>query len=274
MILGIPVAVAFGLAAASVTTAGLIIVVSNRVLASALERGAAAFASGALVCIVVLHLMPEAMRATPNAPYLMLAGLTGGFVFNRGVLSATRANGSIAQGVTPALAIGLHSFLDGLTYAVSFTIDLATGMLTVLGLILHEVPEGIIVYGLLRTSGMGVRAAFALTFLTAAATTPLGAIAGVSVLEGADVETLGSLYAVVAGLLMYVSVGHLLPHVEKDTTIASLLFLVFGGAVASSAVLLQHSPHYPFHDHRHHQDTDRPDFRPVPRGSFEQADRR
>lgn len=42
------------------------------------------------------------------------------------------------------LGIGLHSFIDGVIYSVTFNVEGFTGMLSALGIILHEFTEDII----------------------------------------------------------------------------------------------------------------------------------
>lgn len=224
----------FGLIAAAVTTMGLVLV-SRRPVWTERHAGLfAAFAAGALASVSLLHLIPEAMALSSRAGLLMLAGLAGGFLLNRGVLALSErsGNGVLAAGLTPVLGIAFHSFIDGVAYAVTFSVSFATGLLATIGLVLHEFPEGVIVYALLRKSGLSNRAAFLWAFLAAAATTPFGALAAypfVAVLEG---PVLGDVFAVTAGLLLYIGVGHLLPHVERDRVRGGVLALFLGAAVA------------------------------------------
>jgi zinc and cadmium transporter len=55
-----------------------------------------------------------------------------------------------AKGITPALGIGFHSFVDGIIYAVTFNVSVFTGVLAAIGMVLHEFPEGVITYMLLQ----------------------------------------------------------------------------------------------------------------------------
>ena len=49
----------------------------------------------------------------------------------------------------------LFSFVDGLEYPMLSACELLTGLLAASGLILHEFAEGVIVFAVLRTLGMG-----------------------------------------------------------------------------------------------------------------------
>jgi zinc transporter ZupT len=40
------------------------------------------------------------------------------------------------------LGIGLHSFIDGFIYSITFSVSIFTGALAATGMVLHEFPEG------------------------------------------------------------------------------------------------------------------------------------
>ncbi len=44
------------------------------------------------------------------------------------------------------LGIGIHLFIDGFIYSITFTVSIFTGVLAATGMVLHEFPEGIITY--------------------------------------------------------------------------------------------------------------------------------
>lgn len=250
----IPPAIAFGLVAASFTTLGIAAVALIGARAEAHSGTLAAFAAGTLICITLLHLIPEALMMTPRAPLFMFIGFAGAYFLNRGVLALAggRDGSGWAVGLTPVLAIATHSFVDGLAYAVTFSVDFVTGALTALGLILHEAPEGIIVFGLLKASGLRTFSAFVLAFLAAAITTPLGAALATVFVGGLSADALGAIFAATAGLLLYVSAGHLLPHVEREPAVKTLPALILGGVIAVGAVSLHvHGDHDHGEDHGH-----------------------
>ncbi len=238
MLFAIPPAIGFGLLAALVTTLGLgAALLANRWVRA--QTGTfAAFAAGSLICIVLLHLLPEALAASPRAPVFVLLGFAGAYLLNRGVLSFARGQRmqQLAGGITPMVAIGVHSFLDGAAYSVTFGVDWTTGMLTALGLIVHEAPEGIIVFTLLCAAGFSARHALVLSFLSAAVTTPLGAAIAHPFVERLSPAALGEAFSLTAGLLLYVGAGHLLPHVEREPARRALPALALGAFLAITAV--------------------------------------
>ena len=91
----------------------------------------------------------------------------------------------------PLLGIGFHSFLDGFIYSIAFNVDILTGSLATLGMVLHEFPEGIITYLLLLRAGFDGRKALLLAAFAAAATTPLGMAVSYPFVSAVDPQVLG-----------------------------------------------------------------------------------
>ncbi len=240
-------ALLFAVGAACVTTAGLVAVAIWREETRSRTTWFAAFAAGALVSIALLHLLPEAFEATRSAPRFLMLGFAGAYFLNSGVLAfAGNGNGSRpwAAGVLPFIAISFHSFVDGMAYAVTFSANFTTGVLTVIGLIFHEVPEAIIVFTLLQRAGLGNRPALALAFVGAALTTPAGTLATGLFLQDLDPSSFGQLFAVTAGILLFIGTSHLLPHLDHEPLRKKIPPLLLGGAIGIGASL--------FHDHDDH----------------------
>lgn len=171
-------AFATSVAAAAVTTLGIVTI---RRFAAWGERNTAyfmCFAAGVLIAATFLHMIPRAFAMNPHAPAWLLGGFLGLHLFNRFltafVCERDPARDDVAIGVLPMLGIGLHSFVDGFVYSIAYTVSVLTGFLATLGMVLHEFPEGIVTYLLLRRGGFAERRAAALAFTAAAATTPLG----------------------------------------------------------------------------------------------------
>lgn len=116
-----------------------------------------------------------------------------------------RALGRAKQvlGLVPLIGIGLHSFLDGVVYSVSFEVSRYSGALMATGMVLHEFPEGIVTCGLLVREGLPRARALLLALLAAAATTPAGSLASYPLVSSIDELLLGSLFALSAGILIY-----------------------------------------------------------------------
>lgn len=222
--------------AAAVTSLGIVTI---RRFAAWGERNTAyfmCFAAGVLISATFLHMIPKALSMNPQAPAWLLAGFLGLHLFNRFltafVCQRQPEREDVAIGVLPMVGIGFHSFVDGFIYAIAFTVSLLTGFVATLGMVLHEFPEGIVTYLLLRRAGFAERRAALLAFLAAAATTPLGMLAAYPFVSRIDDSLLGTLLAVSAGALVYVGATHLLPRAEQEGKRYSLVALAGGVLVA------------------------------------------
>jgi ZIP family zinc transporter len=187
--------------------------------------------------------MPKALSLSERAPLYVLVGYLSMHLFNRFVTAfvcdrpATR---DYAIGLVPMMGIGLHSFIDGIIYSVTFSVSALTGALAAIGMVLHEFPEGIFTYVLLLRGGLGERRAAWGALLAAALTTPVGMLASYPVVSRIERNVLAALLATSAGALIYVGASHLLPTAERDPRRYSLLALGLGVLVAVGIIATHH----------------------------------
>ena len=256
----------FGLIAAFVTTVALIAVAARGDWSERHSGLFALAAGGMLVTLSLLHITPEAFALSRHAPALILTGFLGGLMISFLIRVFFPESGEAGQAaaVTPVMAVALHSFIDGIIYSVTFAASFSSGVYAAMSLLLHKFPEGIIAFAILlplaitstkgmafailRRHGFSNRRAFLLAFLAAAATTPLGVIASAPFMYGLGPEMVGNLFAISAGLLLYVATGPLMEPLKEEPPLRSFLAL---GAGVTIAVLIaslpvhgpDHSPH-------------------------------
>ena len=198
------------------------------------------FASGVLISAAFLHIVPKSIDMNPDAPFYLLAGFFSLLLFNRFVtafICEKAPEEKYGIGLVPMLGIGLHSFIDGVVYSITFTVSIFTGTLAAVGMVLHEFPEGIITYLLLIRGGFNERKSLWLAFLAAALTTPLGTLVSHPFISLISKPFLGALLALSAGALIYVGATHLLPQAERESKRYSLLAFLAGVSVAVLIVI-------------------------------------
>ena len=241
----------FGLIAAFITSIGLIAVAQRGIWS---ERNASLFAlaaGGMLLTLTLVHITPEAIERTSLAPVLILGGFLGGLLLNKtvgAVFGGEELTPSRVTAATPVIAIAIHSFLDGIIYAVTFSHSFESGAFVALSLILHEFPEGVIAFTILRRSGFTSRQSFLFAFLAAAATTPAGVIASGPFIFLMSAEMVGNLFAISAGLLLFVATGPLMAPLRHERPKRSLTALGIGVIIAA---LISLSPFSQHDDHDH-----------------------
>ena len=188
------------------------------------------FAAGVLISVSFMHIIP----------IFLLVGFLAIHLSNRLLnlyLCHDYERADYAIGIIPMIGIGLHSFIDGVIYAVAFNVSIFTGVLAAIGMILHEFPEGIVTFVLLERGGFSRRKSVAYSFLAAALSTPLGTLVSYPFVHRIEPSTLGILLSVSAGALVYVGASHLLPAVEKENKRYSFFALAAGVLVAVMIVV-------------------------------------
>lgn len=227
----------FGLAAAAIALATLFAVRFAAGYTRAQAPLFAAFAAGLLIAMAILHLIPEALTMSGRAPILVLAGFGAGFLMQRGIEAwpgNSRPGGGtgLAFALAPVIAIGLHSSVDGLVYAVTFSVDFFTGLSAALGLTVHEVPEAIICFVLLQRAGLSDRKSFIWAFVAAGLTTLLAAALTAPFAASLPAPVLGDVFAVVAGLMLHVGATHMLSHAGEAGWMKSTPLVILGAVAA------------------------------------------
>jgi ZIP family zinc transporter len=249
-------AIVFGMIAAGVALLALILV--QRAAGFTGRNGplAAAFAGGLVITISITHLIPEALIMAPNAPWLVLGGFAFGFVVHTLLGGAGHHHhggetppANRVAALSPVIAIAMHSALDGVIYSVTFAVDTATGLIAATGLIIHEFPEALICFVLLQRAGLKNGPAALYAFLASGATTFAAAALSAPFAGALDPQTLGVLFALVAGLLLHVGAAHLI-HEAAEAGALRGGFAVFAGAGVAVLMALGHSHHHG-HDHGH-----------------------
>ena len=246
----------FGLIAASTTLLGLLAVAF---FSNWTERYARLFglvAAGMLCTLIFLHILPEAFASSSDAPTWLALGFFGGLFLNVSIqtwLPDTSKGGLPHEAITPIVAIGLHSFIDGVIYAVTFSVSFSAGLFTALSLIMHEFPEGVIAYAILRRYAVPRNKALFWAFMAAALTTPLGVLVSAPLIHLLDETLIGLLFAFSAGLLLYVATGPLLVPLKDVGPGRGLMALLLGVGVAVLLISLPLSGHsHSGHEHIHH----------------------
>ena len=240
----------FGLIAAFVTTLGLLAVALRSDWSMRYANLFGLAAAGMLTAMAFLHIVPEAFALSDSAPIWLTIGFFSGLLLHyliRTFFPEREDSKLPSEAITPILAIACHSFIDGIVYSVTFAASFSAGVFAAVGLILHEFPEGVIAFAILRRHGVSNRSAFFWAFLAAAATTPFGVLVSGPFMFGLGEEVLGSLFALSAGLLLFVATGPLMAPLKEVEPTRGLVALSAGVLIAVSLLFAP----IPGHDHDH-----------------------
>jgi ZIP family zinc transporter len=143
-------------------------------------------------------------------------------------------NGSLTRvGMVSAIAIMVHNFPEGLATFVAALADPALGISIALAIAIHNIPEGIAVAVPLY-AGTGNKKRSFLVALASGLAEPVGALVGYFIFRPFLSEGLmGIIFAVVAGIMVYISLDELLPSAEKQGE----HHIVIGGLILGMAIM-------------------------------------
>ncbi len=221
---------------------------SNKVLISSL-----AFASGVMFLISILDLIPSSFSSISKIYYVVPAFLICSlFVVIGIVLSMTidkylpdntyQDSNLYRVGMISMIAIMLHNIPEGIATYLTSNHDLKLGITLAIALALHNIPEGIsVAIPIYYSTGSKKRAFF--NTLISGMSEFLGALLASIFLVGFSNDFfMGCLYAMIAGIMIHISIYELLPSSFKyKKPMQTILFFIIGVLFMLFSSLLLHS---------------------------------
>ena len=190
--------------------------ISNRTLGLILE-----FSSGLMMAVVCFELIPEALEY--GGTVLTFSGLIFGVLSiiviensfkNMKYFNRTSGNASLLRtGILTAVGIAMHNFPEGFAVGAGFEASLKVGITITAVIAIHDIPEGIAMAVPMRVGGFSRLKAFAYTIMS-------GLPMGVGALFGAMLGEISSKFISVClgfagGAMLYVVCGELIPESKK-----------------------------------------------------------
>ncbi len=139
------------------------------------------------------------------------------------------------MGLFSAVAIAIHNFPEGIATFTSALLDPRLGITITVAIAIHNIPEGIVISVPIYQATGSRKKAFIYSFLSGLAE-PLGALIGYIILFSfLNDLVFGILFAVVAGIMVFISLDELLPlaiefgehHLSIYGLIAGMMVMAF-----------------------------------------------
>jgi len=184
------------------------------------------FAAGALLASGLVEILPDAVARGGAGT---VAWVLGAMAVLGGVEWVSRRRGHHRDRPVVPMALlasdALHNISDGMAIAAAFLVSPRLGVMTSAAVIVHEVPEEIADYALLRIAGMTKRralAALAVVQLTAG----IGA-AGTLLASSQIARTEGIILPIACGTFIYIAIVNLIPELVRARERSAILpFLI------------------------------------------------
>lgn len=144
----------------------------------------------------------------------------------------------LRMGMFSALAIAIHNFPEGLATFVGALEDPSIGISIAVAISIHNIPEGIAVSVPIYYATGSKKKAFWYSLLSGFAE-PIGALVGFTILLPFFNEmTFGILFAMVSGIMVYISLDELLPTAEKYAKHHIAIWGLISGMIVMSISLV------------------------------------
>lgn len=190
-------------------------------------------AAGTMLGGAFLHLLPEAIEGL-SAEIVFKATLfsiVGFYILERFMHWHHSQHGKDhlhSLGYMNLIGDLLHNFIDGLVIAGAFMTDINLGLITLLALALHEIPQELSDFGVLIYSGFSRKKAVIFNFL-AGLSSVIGGVLGYYLSYSSERFVL-YLLPIAAGGFIYIATSDLVPEIKKHTDpkkafIATCMFL-------------------------------------------------
>lgn len=220
---------------------------SNKVLISSL-----AFASGVMFLISVTDLIPSSFSSINEVYYIIPAilicslfvviGIIISMMIDKYLPDNTYQDGMLYRvGMISMIAIVLHNVPEGIATFLTSNHDLRLGITLAIALALHNIPEGISVAVPIYYSTGSKNKAFLYTMVSGMSEFVGAIFASIFLSSFSNDFFMGCLYAVIAGIMMHISIYELLPSSFKyKKPIQTILFFIIGMIFMFVSSLLLH----------------------------------
>ncbi len=205
-------------------------------------KSALAFASGVMFSVSVFDLIPESLILFQgsskeniyfNIMLFIIIGLIIPLFIDKILPNNLAKDGKLYKlGIFSMLAIIIHNIPEGIATYISSESNIKLGISITLAIAMHNIPEGISIAMPVYYATKNKRKAIGLTFLSGMSE-PLGAILAFFFLKPIINDTImGALFAMIAGIMSYISLVELLPSAlhykeKKKTLICFLIGFIF-----------------------------------------------
>lgn len=205
------------------------------------------YASGTLLAVALLDLIPEALeKVNPTAALsTVLAGIVAFFMLEKLVIwrhcHKEECEVHSAAGSLILFGDAFHNFVDGVVIGAAFITSVPLGMATSLAIVSHEIPQEVGDFAILMESGYTRRRALVYNTISGLTTLP-AALLAYYYLPHFEAG-LPYVVAAAAASFIYISVADLFPNLHRYTQLSQTIYQLLSMLVGIATIVLLHAGH-------------------------------
>lgn len=213
------------------------------------------FAAGVMTCVSLTDLLPNSFKMIldNNSLFpkiiLSLIFMTFGIIISMLIdkyLPDNNVNtdnkGLYKIGIISMVAIVLHNVPEGIATFITSTNNLKLGLTITIAIALHNIPEGISIAVPIYHSANNKLKAFLYALLSGMSEVLGSILAYLFLAPLINDHVMAALYAIIAGIMIHISVYELIPGAYKESTLKNVLryFMIGFGVMILSHLLMNY----------------------------------
>lgn len=235
------------------TVIGALVIFFDKRKNSKIVEISLSFAAGVMTCVSLTDLLPNSFRMILDNNNLFpkiilsLIFMTFGIIISMLIdkyLPDNKVNadnkGLYKIGIISMVAIVLHNVPEGIATFITSTNNLKLGLTITIAIALHNIPEGISIAVPIYHSSNNKLKAFLYALLSGMSEVLGSILAYLFLAPLINDHVMAALYAVIAGIMIHISVYELIPGAYKESTLKNVLkyFLIGFGVMILSHLLM------------------------------------
>ncbi len=235
------------------TVIGALVIFFDKRKNSKIVEVSLSFAAGVMTCVSLTDLLPNSFKMILDNNnmfpkiILSLIFMTFGIIISMLIdkyLPDNNVNtdnkGLYKIGIISMVAIVLHNVPEGIATFITSTNNLKLGLTITIAIALHNIPEGISIAVPIYHSTNNKLKAFLYALLSGMSEVLGSILAYLFLAPLINDHVMAALYAIIAGIMIHISVYELIPGAYKESTLKNVLryFMLGFGVMVLSHILM------------------------------------
>lgn len=236
------------------TVIGALVIFFDKRKNSKIVEVSLSFAAGVMTCVSLTDLLPNSFKMISSSNNLfpkiilslifMTIGIIISIIIDKYLPNSNVNNdnkGLYKIGIISMFAIVLHNIPEGIATFITSSNNLKLGITLTLAIALHNIPEGISIAVPIYHSTNNKLKAFLYALLSGMSEVLGSILAYLFLAPLINDYVMKALYAIIAGIMIHISIYELIPGAYKESTLKSVLsyFLIGFGVMILSHLLMK-----------------------------------